>query len=183
MVLSCGRLEGNAELMRILIGIEDRIPSDGQNYGRASLRALMARCQKRRDEERSNARMGGCKRRNPSYLFSGSTCFIQVLFTAYIHAGTVPPVGWPRCALVHSFLELLHRQQKTRHNKLPPGFEPEEHVHSSPQSGLLIASVNAENIRLRLTLTRIPLPAFVSTEWCRYEGKTSSVPSSTRTTT
>ena len=54
-------------------------------------------------------------------------------------------------------------------------------IHSSPHKGLLKAA--EENIKLKLTLTRLPPPALASTECCRYEGKTSSVPFLTLTTT
>src|SRR5437667_540981 len=47
-------------------------------------------------------------------------------------------------------------------------------IHSSPHKGLLKAA--EENIKLKLTLTRLSPPALASTECCRYEGKTSSVP-------
>jgi hypothetical protein len=46
---------------------------------------------------------------------------------------------------------------------------------------LLNAAVNVANIRLKLRLTRVSPLALASTEWYRYEGKTSSVPSFTRT--
>src|SRR6266571_4933946 len=54
-------------------------------------------------------------------------------------------------------------------------------IHSSPHKGLLKAA--EENIKLKLTLTRLSPLALASTECCRYEGKTSSVPFLTLTTT
>src|SRR6266705_2349229 len=54
-------------------------------------------------------------------------------------------------------------------------------IHSSPHSGLPRSA--EENIRFKLRLTRVSALALASTEWYRYEGKTSSVPFLTRTTT
>src|ERR1041385_898675 len=56
-------------------------------------------------------------------------------------------------------------------------------IHSSPHSGLLKPAAIEENIRFKLRLTRVSALALASTEWYRYEGKTSSVPFLTRTTT
>ena len=51
------------------------------------------------------------------------------------------------------------------------------------QSGLLSCSVNDENIALKLTLMRSSLVVVASTECSRKDGKISSVPSRTLTTT
>ena len=56
-------------------------------------------------------------------------------------------------------------------------------IHSSPHSGLPRSAAIEENIRFKLRLTRVSALALASTEWTRYEGKTSSVPFLTRTTT
>src|SRR5712691_5965686 len=56
-------------------------------------------------------------------------------------------------------------------------------IHSSPHSGLPSSAPNEENIRFKLRLTRVSALALASTEWYRYEGKTSSVPFLTFTTT
>ena len=56
-------------------------------------------------------------------------------------------------------------------------------IHSSPHSGLPRSAAIEENIRFKPRLTRVSALALASTEWTRYEGKTSSVPFLTRTTT